>query len=65
VAREKILFVDDEASIRELAQRFLTLTGYPVTTAASEEEALQAFKRDEYALVVTERLQGVQDERCR
>ncbi len=39
---EKILFVDDKTSVRDLASELLTLTGYDVTTASSGEEALQA-----------------------
>ena len=39
---ERILFVDAETIVRDLASELLTLTGYDVTTASSGEEALQA-----------------------
>jgi PAS domain S-box-containing protein len=38
--KETILVVDDEASLRELAQRILTRSGYKVLLAQSGEEAL-------------------------
>ena len=43
---ERILLVDDEEALRELGARTLSMAGYSVETAASGEEALEAFKAD-------------------
>ncbi len=44
--RERILFVDDEAMIRELGRRVLENAGYTVTTAADGRQALDIFVRE-------------------
>jgi CheY-like chemotaxis protein len=49
---EKILFVDDETSIRDLVGRFLPAAGYEVTLATNGKEALL---RHEVASCTTER----------
>jgi len=51
---EKILVVDDEASIRETTQRFLVLAGYSVTTMAGGAEAIEACRQNPFALVLTD-----------
>lgn len=43
---QRILVVDDEASIREVLERALARKGYVVRTAASGEEALEVLRRD-------------------
>ena len=43
--REKILVVDDEASIRRILETRLKMVGYEVATAADGEEALEAFSK--------------------
>lgn len=43
--REKILIVDDEASIRRILETRLKMVGYEVATAADGEEALDAFSK--------------------
>jgi diguanylate cyclase (GGDEF)-like protein len=50
----KVLVVDDDMSIRSMVGEVLSDEGYDVTLAASAEEALQAFRRDRYGLVVTD-----------
>jgi PAS domain S-box-containing protein len=52
----KILCVDDESTIREIVQEVLTRAGYEVSVAASGEEALALFKRNEnaYEILVTD-----------
>ena len=50
--KEKILVVDDEASIRRILETRLSMIGYDVVTAADGEEALETFRRDEPDLVV-------------
>jgi OmpR family response regulator RpaB len=42
--KEKILVVDDEASIRRILEMRLSLSGYNVLTAADGEEALDTFR---------------------
>ena len=41
--KEKILVVDDEASIRRILETRLSMIGYDVVTAADGEEALDIF----------------------
>ncbi|MFO0119326.1 MAG: DNA-binding response regulator, partial [Cyanobium sp.] len=41
-AKETILVVDDEASIRRILETRLSMIGYQVVTACDGEEALEA-----------------------
>ncbi len=50
--KEKILVVDDEASIRRILETRLSMIGYDVVTAADGEEALEVFNREHPDLVV-------------
>ena len=50
--KEKILVVDDEASIRRILETRLSMIGYDVVTAADGEEALEIFRKTEPNLVV-------------
>jgi OmpR family response regulator RpaB len=50
--KEKILVVDDEASIRRILETRLSMIGYDVVTAADGEEALITFHREQPDLVV-------------
>ncbi|MBF2098168.1 MAG: response regulator transcription factor [Gloeomargaritaceae cyanobacterium C42_A2020_066] len=50
--KEKILVVDDEASIRRILETRLSMIGYDVVTAADGEEALGVFRREHPNLVV-------------
>jgi signal transduction histidine kinase len=50
-----VLVVDDEEWARVLVQRFLTLKGHAVLTAASGHEALETFRRQPVDLVITDR----------
>ena len=53
---EKILFVDDEASIAKMGARTLEALGYEVTTRTSSIESLELFrsKPAEFDLVITD-----------
>ena len=50
--KEKILVVDDEASIRRILETRLSMIGYDVVTAGDGEEALETFRKAEPDLVV-------------
>lgn len=50
--REKILVVDDEASIRRILETRLKMVGYEVMIAADGEEALEAFTKSNPDLVI-------------
>ncbi len=52
--KEKILVVDDEASIRRLLENRLSMIGYDVVTAADGEQALENFRQAQPNLVVLE-----------
>jgi PAS domain S-box-containing protein len=51
---ETVLLVDDEDSIREVAEQFLTQAGYKVLTATNGREALEVYrsKQDSIALIL-------------
>jgi PAS domain S-box-containing protein len=53
---ERILFVDDEPSLVEMAERMLRRLGYDVETKTSSVEALDLFKEepDRFDLVITD-----------
>lgn len=52
IHKEKILVVDDEASIRRILETRLSMIGYDVVTAADGEEAIETFRSSEPDLVV-------------
>ncbi|MDO9531152.1 MAG: diguanylate cyclase [Deltaproteobacteria bacterium] len=59
MAGEKILLADDDHSLRETLQEFLTEQGYAVTAAADGHEAMAAMKDQEFALAILDlRLPG-------
>ena len=51
-AKETILVVDDEASIRRILETRLSMIGYHVVTACDGQEALEAFRNTNPDLVV-------------
>jgi CheY-like chemotaxis protein len=54
--RERILFVDDEPAIEELAERLLGGLGYEVVTCPNARDALNLFRSDpaRFDLVITD-----------
>lgn len=50
----RILLVEDEVTVRAVAERALVRQGYEVTTAADGEEGLEAIGRGEFDLVVSD-----------
>jgi DNA-binding NtrC family response regulator len=53
-ARPNILLVDDDERLRTAAGKVLSAEGYGVASAASGAEALEALKRETFALVVSD-----------
>jgi PAS domain S-box-containing protein len=53
---ERILFVDDEPILVELAEKMLSKLGYTVVTQSTSSEALELFQKgpDKYDLVITD-----------
>ncbi len=49
-----ILVVDDESSVRELLQEFLSLEGYGVDTAADGNDALDHLGKSSYDIILTD-----------
>lgn len=52
IQKEKILVVDDEASIRRILETRLSMIGYDVVTAADGEDAITTFHQSQPDLVV-------------
>ena len=50
----RILVVDDEKSVREITQAFLTLNGYEVNTAENGKEAFDKLLNNHYDVVITD-----------
>lgn len=50
--KEKILVVDDEASIRRILETRLSMIGYSVVTAADGEEAIIVFRKELPNLII-------------
>jgi diguanylate cyclase (GGDEF)-like protein len=50
----RILVVDDEPEIREVLSQFLSTDGNEVKLAASGEEALEAFRKEPFPLVISD-----------
>jgi diguanylate cyclase (GGDEF)-like protein len=60
---ERILVVDDDATIRLVINRVLSKEGHEVTEVANGEQALESFRRQPFSLVITdvmmERMSGL------
>jgi len=52
--RQRVLVVDDEASIRDLLSKALALADYDVDTAPNGQEALEFMKQTAYNLLITD-----------
>ena len=50
--QERLLIIDDDASLRTLFSKFFIERGYHVTVAASLSEAKACFEKDEFDLVL-------------
>jgi DNA-binding NtrC family response regulator len=49
---QRLLYVDDEESLRSLVQSHLSLEGFEVETAASGHEAVAILKKQQFELVL-------------
>ena len=59
-SENRVLVIDDDSSILGVIAEVLQDDGYKVTTAGSGEEAIEALKNNEFALVMTDiRLPGI------
>lgn len=58
---EKILVVDDEFPLRELAKDILSRQGYEVVCAQNGRQAMEVLARNEVALIVTDVIMPVMD----
>jgi PAS domain S-box-containing protein len=63
LGQERILFVDDEKMLADLAERMLKKLGYQVTVCRESVEALHIFreKPDEFDLVITDQTMPIMD----
>jgi CheY-like chemotaxis protein len=64
---ETILLVDDEASIRELAEEILCMFGYSVLAAANGEKALEIYRenKEDISLVILDLIMpGMGGQKC-
>ncbi len=59
--RGRILVVDDEEEVRRLLVEFLTRLQYEVEAATDGEEALKKFTREEFDLVISDRVMPKMD----
>jgi len=54
VEKERILVVDDEASVREMVSKMVSLIGHETVVAGSGKEALEILKNEPFSIVVTD-----------
>ena len=54
MVKEKILIVDDEEGVRDLLSEFLGSEGFICDTASDGAEALEKYKKNGYALVISD-----------
>ena len=52
--KKHILLIDDEATIREMLEHYLSTSGYQVTSVAGVREALRVFPSENIDLVITD-----------
>jgi len=52
--KQKILIIDDDASLRRILEYNLLEEGYAVTAVASGEEGLRTLQAEQYSLVITD-----------
>ena len=54
VDKERVLVVDDEASVRETVSKIINLIGHEVVTTGSGKEALEILKKEPFKIMITD-----------
>ena len=52
--KERILVVDDEASVREMVSKIVNLIGHEAVTAVNGREALEILKNEPFSIIITD-----------
>ena len=52
--KERILVVDDEASVREMVSKIVNLIGHEAVTAVNGRDALEILKNDPFSIIITD-----------
>ena len=52
--KERILVVDDEASVREMVSKIVNLIGHEAVTTGSGKEALEILKNEPFSIMITD-----------
>ncbi|HMK52632.1 MAG TPA: response regulator, partial [Thermodesulfobacteriota bacterium] len=52
--KERVLVVDDEASVREMVSKIINLIGHEVVTTGSGKEALEILKKEPFSIMITD-----------
>jgi DNA-binding response OmpR family regulator len=59
--RRRILVIDDDASMRDFIRSVLDRAGYDVSVCGNGREGAAAFRKDDFALVITDMVMPVAD----
>jgi len=59
--KTRILIVDDEARIREMIREYISLEAFEADEASDGPEALELFRRNDYALVILDVMMPMMD----
>jgi signal transduction histidine kinase len=54
VDKERILVVDDEASVREMVSKIVNLIGHEAVTTGNGREALEILKNEPFSIIITD-----------
>ncbi len=61
INQQRILFADDDSSLRELMEMLLSGQGYSVRTASSGQEAVDAIQQESFDLISLDLMMPVMD----
>lgn len=59
--KTRILIVDDEVRIREMIREYISLEAFEADEASDGPEALELFRRNDYALVILDVMMPMMD----
>src|SRR4030042_6781053 len=54
VEKERILVVDDEASVREMVSKIVNLIGHEAVTTGGGKDALEILKNEPFSIMITD-----------